>query len=62
MTAYNNLYRCPGSKRRVVLWYKLGPFCICEVCGRGPLAVYPNNTVVMHKSDSSQWPMSVVDR
>lgn len=56
MSAYNGQYRCPGGQRRVAVWYLDGPFAICEVCGRGPLAVYPNGRVVMHKSDSATWP------
>lgn len=51
MTAYNGMYRCYGSKQRVQEFYKKGPMAICHVCGRGPLAVYSNGCLVMHKRE-----------
>lgn len=53
MTVYNAMFRCPGGQRRVTIYYGEGPFAVCEVCKRGPLAVYSNNTVVMHKRESA---------
>lgn len=49
MTVYNGLYRCSGSKTKVQKWYKRGPFAVCHECDRGPLFVYSNGRIVMHK-------------
>lgn len=51
MTAYNGQYRCSGSKTKVRRWYKDGEFAVCHVCDRGPLHVYTNGRIVVHKAE-----------